>query len=51
MGFSLHIPLPGGVLKIKSSDRLRYEERFGDFGIWKLGSICLVWWPNSRKSG
>ncbi len=48
MGFSIHVPLWSGVLKIKSADRLRSRERQHEVPALRVLSIWLVW---QSKSG
>ena len=39
------IPLPWGTLKIKTEKYLRPSEREGKYGIYRLGSVYLIWVP------
>ena len=48
MAYSFHLPLVFGLLKIKSSDRLRSEERDGRVPVWRLGDMYFVW-KSARK--
>lgn len=43
MGYSVHIPLWIGILKIKSASRLRDSERHGRARVWRLGATRIVW--------
>ncbi|MCB1545459.1 MAG: hypothetical protein KDJ30_14620 [Rhodoblastus sp.] len=43
MGYSLHVPLPGGRLKIKSKSRLRSREAEGKVPVKKLLGLYLIW--------
>jgi hypothetical protein len=49
MGYSLHIPLPHGTLKIKSKNRLRYRERYGEAPAFHLLSTYIVWEPKASN--
>jgi hypothetical protein len=46
MGYSVHIPLPRGTLKVKSESRLRPGERSGKVPTLRLFSTYLVWQQN-----
>jgi hypothetical protein len=48
MGYSLHIPLGFGRLKIKSESRLRQREKDGKITVWRFGSLYVVWEPRSK---
>jgi hypothetical protein len=50
MGYSLHVPLPRGTLKIKSKSRLRYRERYGEAAAFHLLSTYFVWEPKTSNS-
>ena len=50
MGYSLHIPLPRGTLKIKSESRLRPRERNGEVPTFRLVSTYVVWEPRAPES-
>ena len=43
MGYSYHIPLRRGLLKIKSRDRLRYEERYNEVPVWSFMGVWFVY--------
>ena len=43
MGYSIHIPLPRGKLKIKTFDRLRTREFNREIPTFRLFGIYLVW--------
>ena len=43
MGYSIHIPLPRGRLKIKSGDRLRTREFNREAPTLKLLGVYFVW--------
>ena len=43
MGFSFHIRLPSGTLKIKNAGRLRRQERNHEIPVWRIGALCFVW--------
>lgn len=45
MGYSLHVPMPGGVLKIKSRSRLRSREFNREVPIFDFFGVCFVWEP------
>ncbi|MDE2577403.1 MAG: hypothetical protein KGL46_01220 [Hyphomicrobiales bacterium] len=49
MSFSFHIKLPGGVLKVKTWERLRSYERDGDVPVRQVGSVWFCWWSDARK--
>jgi hypothetical protein len=51
LGYSLHIPLGFGRLKIKSESRLRPREKDGKVPVWHIGSMCIVWEPRSKNAG
>ncbi len=51
MGYSLHIPLPRGTLKVKSESRLRPRERSGNVPTFQLFSTYFVWQQNASQSG
>lgn len=46
--FSIHVPLWFGLLKIKPSRRLRYEERYHQIPMWRIGKLCFVWQGYAR---
>ena len=43
MGYSIHVPLPGGKLKIKSRNRLRSRELNGDVPTLRIFDVYFVW--------
>lgn len=43
MGYSYHVPLRRGTLKIKSESRLRSREREREVPVWKIGRTYFVW--------
>ena len=45
MSYSLHVPLIGGRLKLKSESRLRRREWDGEVPVWRFGSLCVIWEP------
>ena len=49
MGYSLHIPLPRGTLKVKSESKLRPRERSGNVPTLRLFSTYFVWQPNASQ--
>lgn len=51
MGYSVHLPLPGGTLKVKSESRLRTRERENEVPVWRFGSTYFVWLatPSDRR--
>jgi hypothetical protein len=49
MGYSFHIPLRRGTLKIKSENRLRSRERFGKVPKFQLFSTYFVWEPKASR--
>ena len=51
MGYSLHILLPRGTLKVKSENRLRPRERSGKVHTVRLFSTYFVWQQNAPQSG
>jgi hypothetical protein len=51
MSYSFHFPLWFGLLKIKSANRLRREERGGQVSVWRLGDMCFVWKRYAKKNG
>jgi hypothetical protein len=50
MGYSLHIPLGFGRLKIKSESRLRQREKDGKVTVWRFGSMYVVWEPRQKDT-
>ena len=50
MGYSVHIPLGVGRLKIKSESRLRQRERDGKVRVWRFGSLYIVWEPRLKNT-
>ena len=46
-----HLPLLFGLLKIKSSNRLRREEKEGRVPFWRIGDMCFVWKTAWKKPG
>lgn len=42
-----HIPLPGGMLKVKTYRYLRASEREHKVPLWRLGQIYFIWRKNS----
>ena len=44
---ALRIRLPGGTLKFKSFRELRSRERDRVVPVFRLGSLYIIWWPNS----
>lgn len=49
MSYSIHVPLPFGLLKIKSRTNLRSAELAGQVPVWRLGEMCFVWIGNRRR--
>ena len=47
---ALRIRLPGGTLKFKSFRELRSRERDRVVPVFRLGSLYIIWWPNSLGS-
>ena len=50
MGYSLHIPVPRGTVKVKSESRLRPRERSGKVPTFRLFSTYFVWEPKASRS-
>jgi hypothetical protein len=49
-GYSFHVPLRRGTLKIKSENRLSSRERSGKVPTFRLFSIYFVWEPKAPLS-
>ncbi|MFO1114552.1 MAG: hypothetical protein U1E28_02640 [Beijerinckiaceae bacterium] len=50
MGYSIHIPLPGGRLKIKTRDRLRWSEITGETPTQRITDDMYLVWERRRKT-
>jgi hypothetical protein len=51
MGYSVHVPLWFGMLKIKSAEKLRRDERRGSgMPVWRVGNMCFVWRGRGRAA-
>jgi hypothetical protein len=50
MGYSLHVPLGFGRLKLKSESRLRQREKDGKVTVWRIGSMYVVWEPRPKDT-
>ncbi|MDE2578452.1 MAG: hypothetical protein KGL46_06595 [Hyphomicrobiales bacterium] len=44
MAFSIHIPLKGGTLKVKSANRLRSAETHREVPVFALFGVYFCWW-------
>lgn len=50
MGYSYHVPLRSGTLKIKSESRLRGRERDREVPVWKFAGVYFVWQPKQSTA-
>lgn len=53
MGYSLRVPLPGGLLKIKSESRLRTRERDREVPVFDFLGVFFIWQADGapRRAG
>jgi hypothetical protein len=50
MGYSIHIPLGFGIVKIKSSSHLRPEEHMRRVPIMRFGNMFIVWKSRAKRA-